>query len=112
MYRKPVSQEQILLAKLETKNGKEAAAALAISPTTFWRRSRTPEFLQKYLAARAEANAESMECLARAAPLALLTLMSRMGDQAAGASSRVKASLCALKHADTFALENVLIRCK
>jgi predicted DNA-binding protein (UPF0251 family) len=112
MYQKSVTDEQILLVMFKTMTHKEAAAALGISTTTLWRRLKTPEFRRKFLAARKEANAENLECLARASRVALMTLIKTMVDQKGGPSSRVKAAICALKHADTFALETQQIRSK
>jgi predicted DNA-binding protein (UPF0251 family) len=112
MYQKSVTDEQILLVMFKTMTHKEAAAALGISTTTLWRRLKTPEFRRKFLAARKEANAENLECLARASRVALMTLIKTMVDQKGGPSSRVKAAICALTHADTFALENLQIGSK
>ena len=101
MHRKStVTDEQILVVLLESMTLEKAAAALDISTTTLWRRSRTLAFRRKYCAARAEAFEENLACLARAAQSGPRDSDGQdMADPERGASGQVQAAICAYPEA-------------
>jgi hypothetical protein len=102
--------ERIILALLEHGSHEKAAAALGISAATIWRWLQKPEFQEQYRKARREAYSRGMGRLQHAVNPAVTTLLRIMVDIKAPPSSRIRAAVSVLDHANTFALEDLHVR--
>ena len=103
--------EQAIAALLEHGTQEKAAAALGISPVTFWRLQRKPGFRRALLEARRDAFAQAIGRLQHASSAAATTLLRVMCDLTAPAASRVRAAQCVLEStARGIALQDLEVR--
>jgi hypothetical protein len=91
--------EEAVAALLVHRNHEEAAKAVGIGTATLLRWQKEPEFQKAYREARRAAFGQAVARLQQMSGAAVATLGKMMVDQAAPASTRVRAADCILNHA-------------
>jgi hypothetical protein len=91
--------EEAVAALLVHRNHEEAAKAVGIGTATLLRWQKEPEFQKAYREARRAAFGQAVARLQQMSSAAVATLGKMMVDQAAPASTRVRAADCILNHA-------------
>jgi hypothetical protein len=95
----PRKQEEAIAALLTQRNIEEAAKSIGVSANTLLRWMKEPEFQKAYREARRQAFGQSIARLQQATSAAATTLLKIMVDQAAPASTRVRAAEAIFNHA-------------
>jgi uncharacterized membrane protein (DUF106 family) len=91
--------EEAIAALLVHRNHEEAAKAVGIGTATLLRWQKEPEFQKAYREARRAAFGQAVARLQQMSGAAVATLGKMMVDQAAPASTRVRAAECIINHA-------------
>jgi hypothetical protein len=90
--KKSRQREQLILAMLQQPTLEKAAECAAISTTTAWRITKTPEFQEELRIARRESFSHSIARFQQAAPAAISILLKLMLDPNTPAASRERAA--------------------